>query len=188
MALDNKLRATSKALQRWSDRWIGNVKLQTLIALEVIARIDRAMDTRELSMGEHGLRKVLKQKLLGLASLQRTIARLRSRMLKLKEGEANTAYFHRQACHRQRRNAILSLQSEGRVLTGQEEIAAVVDSYYSRLFGSAPERAFALNMETLGLPARDLAHLETPFSCEEVEKIVKGMPLDKAPGPDGFTG
>lgn len=35
---------------------------------------------------------------------------------------------------------------------------------------------------------RNLVHLEAPFSAEEVEKIVKGMPLDKAPGPDGFTG
>lgn len=104
VALDNKLRATAKALQRWSDRWIGNVKLQTLIALQVIARLAQAMDNRELSVKEHGLRKALKQKLLGLASLHRMIARLRSRMLQLKEGEANTAYFHQR-----RRNAILSL-------------------------------------------------------------------------------
>lgn len=40
----------------------------------------------------------------------------------------------------------------------------------------------------LGLEARDLTHLEVPFTIEEVEKTVKGMPLDKAPGPDGFTG
>lgn len=146
------------------------------------------MDSRELSTEEHGLRKVLKKKLLGLASLQRMIARQRSRMLQLKDGEANTAYFHRQACHRQRKNAILTLQADGRVLSSQDEIAAEVDSYYSRLFGSAPERAFALNMDSLGLPVRDLAHLEAPFTYEEVEKVVKGMPLDKAPGPGGFTG
>lgn len=188
VALDNKLRATSKALQRWSDRWIGNVKLQTLIALEVIERLDKAMDSREISRGEHGLRKLLKQKLVGLPSLQRTIARLRSWMLQLKEGEANMTYFHRQACHQQRKNAILSLQSNGHVLTGQDKITAAVDGYYLRLFRLASERAYALHMETLGLPVRDLAHLEAPFSCEEVEKIIKGMPLDKAPGPDGFTG
>ena len=43
-------------------------------------------------------------------------------------------------------------------------------------------------MDTLGLPVRDLSHLEAPFTHEEVENVVKGMPLDKAPGPDGFTG
>lgn len=73
VALDNKLCATSKALQRWSDHWIGNVSLQMLIALEVIARLDEAMDFRELSVGEQSLLKLLKRKLLGLASLQQMI-------------------------------------------------------------------------------------------------------------------
>lgn len=36
LTLHNKLRATAISLQRWSDRWIGNVKLQISIALEVI--------------------------------------------------------------------------------------------------------------------------------------------------------
>ncbi|KAE8802921.1 Disease resistance protein RPM1 [Hordeum vulgare] len=51
VALDNDLWATSKALQRWSDRWIKNVKLQNLIALEVITRLDEAMDSQVLSVG-----------------------------------------------------------------------------------------------------------------------------------------
>lgn len=139
IALNNKLRATAKALQSWSDRWIGNVKMQTLIALEVIACLDAAMDSRELSVGEHDLRKLLKRKLLGLASLQRSIARQRSRLLQLKEGEANTAYFHRQACHRQRKNTILSLQCNGQVHTSQVDITNAVDDFYERMFGSAPE-------------------------------------------------
>ena len=74
------------------------------------------------------------------------------------------------------------------MLSGQDEIAEEVDAYYSILFASAPDRDFALNMDTLGLPVRDLSHLEAAFTHEEVEKVVKGMPLDKALGPDGFTG
>lgn len=67
-------------------------------------------------------------------------------------------------------------------------MAKAVDDYYSGLFGSTPERRHALMLNFLGLEARDLTHLEVPFTIEEVEKTVKGMPLDKAPGPDGFTG
>lgn len=74
------------------------------------------------------------------------------------------------------------------MLTSQDTIATTVDDFYKELFGSAPEREFTLNMEELSLPARNLAHLEAPFCYEEVEKIIKGMPTDKAPGPDGFTG
>ncbi|XP_073355257.1 uncharacterized protein [Aegilops tauschii subsp. strangulata] len=141
IVLDNKLRATAKALQWWSDRWIGNIWLQIAIALEVITRLDGAMDSRILTDQERGLRNALKKKLLGLCSLQRTIARQRSRLLQLKEGEANTAFFHRQASHRQRKNAILSIVSEDQVHTGQENIAHAVDAYYARLLGSTTERA-----------------------------------------------
>lgn len=74
------------------------------------------------------------------------------------------------------------------VATGQDEIASKVDDYFSSVFGEAPAREHALDLASIHLPSRNLAHLEAPFTEEEVEKIVKSMPLDKAPGPDGFTG
>lgn len=163
IVLDKKLRATAKALQRWSDRWIGNVRLQIAIALEVIARLDTAMDNRALSDAEFELRKILKRKLLGLCSLQRSIARQRSRILQLKEGEANTAYFQRHARHRQRKNLILSLTSDGHIYTGQDNVAAAVDAYDGKLLGSTAERRSTINLEVLELPSRDLAHLDAPF-------------------------
>ena len=92
--LDMRLRATAKILRRWSGRWIGNVKLQIAIALEVFQRLDKAMDTRALFEQERELRRLLKQKLLGLCSLERTITRQRSRILFLREGEGSTRLFH----------------------------------------------------------------------------------------------
>uniref|UniRef100_A0A453NZ65 Uncharacterized protein n=1 Tax=Aegilops tauschii subsp. strangulata TaxID=200361 RepID=A0A453NZ65_AEGTS len=50
-------------------------------------------------------------KLLGLCSLERTIARQRSRILSLQEGDANTSFFHQHACHRQRRNMITTIRN-----------------------------------------------------------------------------
>jgi hypothetical protein len=37
-------------------------------------------------------------------------------------------------------------------------------------------------------PVPNLEHLAYPFSTDEVESVVKHMPNDKAPGPDGFNG
>lgn len=186
--LDNKLRATAKALQSWSDRWIGNVCLQIGIAMEIIGRLDVASEGRQLSDQEHGLRKVLKRKLLGLSSLDRTIARQRARLLQLSEGDANTGFFHRQAKHRQRKNVITSLQHNSEIFMGRDNITDVVDDYYEELLGATTSREVAVNLDILDLPSHDLAHLEAPFTMEEVEKTIKAMPLDKAPGPDGFTG
>lgn len=65
----------AKELQGWSSRKIDNVKEQLLLAREVVFQLDRAQDTRVLSDEETELRKQLKGLCLGLASLERTIAR-----------------------------------------------------------------------------------------------------------------
>jgi hypothetical protein len=50
--LDLKLKATAKCLSTWSSRFIGNIKIQILLATEVILWLDVAMDSRLLSPEE----------------------------------------------------------------------------------------------------------------------------------------
>ena len=83
--VDFKLRAIAKALQSWSMRNVGSVRLQLFMAREIIAQLDAAQDTRLLTDEELSLRKELKMHTLGLASLARTIARQRSRIRFLEE-------------------------------------------------------------------------------------------------------
>lgn len=83
-------RNVTKELQSWSSKKIGSVKLQLLVAKELILRLDRAQDTRVLSPAEEDLRRQLKKLPLDLASLERTIARQHSRIMYLSEGDANT--------------------------------------------------------------------------------------------------
>jgi len=56
-----------------------------------------------------------------LASLERTIARLRSRVLYLKEGDANTSFFHQQARYRKKKNFIAKLQVGDQTVVDQED-------------------------------------------------------------------
>jgi hypothetical protein len=72
------------------------------------------MDSRLLSPEERALRHLLKKKLLGLASLERTLARQRSRLLWLREGDTCTHFFHTHASHRRRKNFIEHLLVDGR--------------------------------------------------------------------------
>lgn len=55
-------------------------------------------------------RKRLKHHCLGLASLERTIARFRSQVLYLHEGDANSLFIHQQARFREKKNSIVKLQ------------------------------------------------------------------------------
>jgi hypothetical protein len=85
-----KLQRLSRDLQKWAQRKVGNIKLQLEMAKEILHRLEIARDSQKLSDIEDWLRKKLKLHCLGLASLERTIARLWSRILYLREGDAPT--------------------------------------------------------------------------------------------------
>lgn len=92
-----KLKRLTRALQSWSHKQVGHVKTQLALSREILHRLEIAQDQRPLNEDETWLRNELKKHRLVLASLERTIARLRSRIRYLKDGDANTAVFHRQA-------------------------------------------------------------------------------------------
>ena len=45
-----------------------------------------------------------------------------------------------------------------------------------------------MNFQHIIKRAENLSVLEAPFTCNEIDEVVKQMPADKAPGPDGFNG
>jgi hypothetical protein len=44
------------------------------------------------------------------------------------------------------------------------------------------------NLADLIQPTPGLEDLSSPFTKQEIDAVVQNMPLDKAPGPDGFNG
>jgi hypothetical protein len=131
------------------------------MAREVILRLDEAQEFRELSVNELALHKSLKVRVLGLASLARTIARQRSRLLFLAEGDANTNFFHLQACHRARKKRIDSLWVEGAELVREDHMSQALYEHFNSVLGSSFERTRRVNLDAIGLPSIDLTDLET---------------------------
>ncbi|XP_073362417.1 uncharacterized protein [Aegilops tauschii subsp. strangulata] len=115
--LNALLRNTASALQAWGQRKIGNIKIHMAIANFVILRLERAMESRQLDWRERWLRRSLKHTLLGLASLQRTIERQRSRLRWIREGDANTKLFQAVANGRRTKNFIPHIRHNGELVS-----------------------------------------------------------------------
>jgi hypothetical protein len=106
---------------------VGHIRFQLAMAKEILHRLEIAQDDRILSMNELWLKKHT----LLLSSLRRTIARLRSRISWLKDGDANSKLFHLHARHRKRKNIVTSLRDGDVTLTGHDEKAATIDLFSS---------------------------------------------------------
>ena len=80
------------------------------MALEVIKRLDIAQEHMTLSDAEHILRQGLKRRVIGLAVIERSRKKQSSRITNLREGDANTKFFHQKVNARRRKNNIQCLQ------------------------------------------------------------------------------
>lgn len=181
-----KLKLVARGLQRWSDRKVGNVKSQLALARGILHQIEIAQGSRELSTAEMWLKNGLRKHALALASLLRTIVRLRSRLNWLKEGDANTKLFHLHAKFWKQKNFAAKLVSNNSICTNHEDKAKLVDDFCRSLLGTNVARMSSINLDMLGTHNHDLAVLDLPFTETEVWETIKQLPSDKAPGLDGF--
>jgi hypothetical protein len=146
------------------------------MAQELIHRLDVAQETRNLSEAEGARRKRMKMRCLGFSSLERTIARQRSRIRHLSEGDANTAYFHLIVWGRKRRNFIPSLTVVGHVVADHEGMEQALFDHFSSVFGTAAAGRTTLNFASLGIQPVPLDDLDTDISADEDWSAIKGAP------------
>lgn len=165
--LNIKFRLTAKALKNWSRENVGSVRLQLFMARELIAHLDVAQEQRELTDEEWSLRKDLKRRCLGLASMSRTIARHRSRIRYWEREMRTRNFFHLQACHRGRKNYIPSVQHEGQWFSDEEAKADLIFEYYNSILGKPFRREHALHLDEL-LPRLDLLGMDACFTEDEI--------------------
>jgi hypothetical protein len=117
----------------------------------------------------------LKIKSLGLASVQRTIARQELRLLWLKEGDAPTCFFHIQASLRHRKNFIHALEHQGQRLVAKDRKADAAFDFFDEILGAS-----YINLDCLELNHINLSSLGERFTESEVWGIIRLLPPDKA--------
>jgi len=184
--LQTRLRGMQQAPSRWDSEVFGSVK-------KTLATLRRDLeDVRGHSVGtgpslhERWLMSCISE----LLSREETMERQRSRLDWLRDGDRNTVMFQAKSQARAKRNKITSLKkADGGLATKPEDIEVVATEYYKQLYSVQEQLEPDLVVEHV--PARVTEamndRLTRPYTTDEVERALRLMKPNKAPGPDGFT-
>ena len=122
-----------------------------------------------------------------LTLLEEISWRQKSRVLHLREGDANIRFFHRMANSNRRNNGIESLMVDGRLSSDQGMIANCITKFLMNLYSDQQvDRPF---LEVLVFPmiSGDNAEwLDRPFEEAEIFDVIQNFNYDKSPGLDGY--
>ena len=102
--------------------------------------------------------------------------------------------FYSDSTRKKEKNQINKIRNEkGEVTTDNAEIQRIIGDYYEQLCGNIMDNLEEMDrfLEKFILPRLNQEEIEimnSPIISTEVEAVIKNLPKNKSPGPDGFTG
>ncbi|GAU45582.1 hypothetical protein TSUD_273820 [Trifolium subterraneum] len=186
--LKEKFKMIKTALKDWHKTHTQNLPSRIESLQERLATLDEKggeEDLTDLELAElHGVTSDIHT----LSRLNASICWQQSRSRWLKEGDANTKYFHSVLASRRRGNAISSLQVGSTTVKGVAPIRnAVVSHFVSHFKAVIVDRSGVESLSFKRLHPAEVSSLILPFSMAEVKAAVWDCDSYKSPGPDGIN-
>ena len=82
---------------------------------------------------------------------------------------------------------------KGEITTDTAEIQKIMRDYYKQLYANKMDNLEEMDqfLEKYNLPRlnqEETENMSRPVTSNEIEHVIKNLPTNKSPGPDGFTG
>ncbi|GKV26410.1 hypothetical protein SLEP1_g35723 [Rubroshorea leprosula] len=181
--LKEKLKRTKQVLKEWSYQMNTEMDSKIKEAETVIAAIDKKGEQNQLSATDVDKRRNNFIDLWKNLRIKERMWQQKSRKLWLKEGDANTKFFHKCVKGRWRRNEISSIRINGKQYTEVEEIKEGVAKYFQEMFTEEKWKRPKLDgISFKQITKEDNELLTVAFLEQEIKEAIWNCDSSKAPG------
>ncbi|PNY09246.1 cysteine-rich receptor-like protein kinase [Trifolium pratense] len=171
--LKEKFKLIKGALKEWHKTHVRNLPSRNDSLKDRVSVLDQKGEEEDLSVDEIAELHGATADIFSLSRLHTSISWQQSRSLWLKEGDANSKYFHSVLAGRRRRNAISVIQVGGNTLEGVSPIRQAVFTHFADHFRKFNvERPEVDNLLFKRLNHCEGSSLTKPFTELEVKSAV----------------
>jgi hypothetical protein len=97
-------------------------------------------------------------------------------------------FFHANGTIRHRGNLITNLKDDtGNVVTSHVDKDNLIWESFKQRIGNSDFKHMLFDLSSIIQQHNGLDSIEDPFSTEEIDKVVKQLPNNKSPRPNGFS-
>ncbi|KAH1230119.1 TNF receptor-associated factor 1b [Glycine max] len=185
VALKNKLRNLRLPIKQWcKDKGdIKAIRIQNL--KQKLCDMETLASNRTLSDLEVKTKRALQQELWDISTAYESLLRQKSRAKWIKEGDSNSAYFHKIINFRRSSNAVHGFLIEGAWVQQPNLVKTEAANFFLQRF--TEQNTARPTLDGVYFPTIDQNQsqgLIAPFSDLELKDAVWGCDGDKCPGPD----
>jgi len=183
--LKTKLKMIKLSLKEWHQQHTKNIDSKISNVKNRLSSLDSKAEEIELHEEEIQELHDLSVTLHSLSRVHTSMNWQKARMNWVKEGDANSKFFHNVMSNRRRSNSIHLIHVDGVPVKGVQNIRMAVCNHFSRHFSALEMvRPGVQGMNFRKLSYSQAGSLVRPFTLEEVKQAVWDCESFKSPGPD----